>query len=445
MHLIGLVESLDHVCCRYRLRTFRDDLATAGHDLEIRSLPRRWWDRLRLMSNLGGADAVILQRKLLPPWQTALLRRCARRLIFDFDDAVFMRDSYAARGPDSARRRGRFSAVVRTADAIVAGNDWLADQAFQARATGVVRVIPSCVETAIYPRAVHRPADGSVRLVWIGSSSTLNGLEQTRTLFDAVADAIPGVRLKLISNRFPNFGPLPVEPCPWSADTEAAEIAAADIGVSWVPDDDWSRGKCGLKVLQYMAAGLPVVANPVGVHATLIRHGETGFLAATADEWVDAIRRLAADAELRRRMEALGRWRAEGDFSVTAGADVGEICWLTRCSLIGQPDDPRESRMPMTVAGPAVRWHMSPTMRERLLGPDGLPLGDWLRAGIATIVKDAHSSVRLPRSASRIGLPYQVLPARRPAWPRARNAPTDQIKARIFNRRRPEGSRHSHA
>jgi glycosyltransferase involved in cell wall biosynthesis len=201
----------------------------------------------------------------------------------------------------------------------VAGNDWLADQAWTARATGVVRIIPSCVEPSIYPRARHEQADDVIRLVWIGSSSTLTGLEQTRDLFDAVA-AVPGVRLKVISNRFPTFGRLPVEQCPWSADTEAAEIAAGDIGVSWVPNDDWSRGKCGLKVLQYMAAGLPVVANPVGVHANLIQHGETGFLTPTTEEWVGAIRRLAGDADLRRRMGALGRWRVEGDFSVTAGA-----------------------------------------------------------------------------------------------------------------------------
>ncbi len=320
MHLIGLVESPDHVCCRYRLRAFRDDLASVGHHLEIETLPRRWWDRLRMMPRLGRADAVILQRRLLPPWQIAILRRCTRRLIFDFDDAVFMRDSYAVRGPDSARRRRRFAAIVRAADAVVAGNDWLADTARAAGATGAIRVIPSCVEPSRYPRARHLAIGGVTRLVWVGSSSTLNGLEQPRELFDAVAAAIPNVRLKVISNRFPVFGRLPVEPCNWSQDTEAAEIAAADIGISWIPDDDWSRGKCGLKVLQYMAAGLPVLANPVGVHAKLIQDGETGFLPTTAEEWVSAIRRLKEDADLRRRMGALGRWRVEGEYSVTAGA-----------------------------------------------------------------------------------------------------------------------------
>jgi glycosyltransferase involved in cell wall biosynthesis len=319
MHLIGLVESLDHVCCRYRLRAFHDAFAAAGHSLEIRPVPRRWWDRLRTTALLGRADAVILQRRLLAPWRVNVLRRRARRLIFDFDDAVFMRDSYAAKGSHSPRRRRRFAALVRAADAVVAGNDWLAGRARAAGATGLVRVIPSCVDPSRYPPSAHAPR-GDVRLIWVGSSSTLRGLEQVRSLLDAIGGGIRGVRLKLISDRFPAFGRLKVEPCPWLEATEAADIATGDIGISWVPDDDWSRGKCGLKVLQYMAAGLPVVANPVGVHTTLIRPGETGFLARTTDEWLAAVKRLAGDASLRRRMGAAGRRLVEGYYSIAAGA-----------------------------------------------------------------------------------------------------------------------------
>ncbi len=316
MHLIALVESPDHVCCRYRLRAFGGELAAAGHTLDLRPLGRGWWDRIRGLADVGRSDAVILQRKLLPAWQLALLRRQARRLVFDFDDAVFLRDSYAPKGPHCPRRRRRFAATVRADDAVVTGNRWLADRARAAGAAGLVHVIPSCVEPSAYPRAKH---GADVRLVWVGSSSTLRGLERVRDILDAIGAAVPSVRLKLVGDRFPAFGRLPVEPCPWSEATEAAAIAAAEIGISWVPDDDWSRGKCGVKVLQYMAAGLPVVANPVGVQAELVRHGETGLLATTPAEWADAVRRLAADPDLRRRMGALGRWRVEGEYSVAAG------------------------------------------------------------------------------------------------------------------------------
>jgi glycosyltransferase involved in cell wall biosynthesis len=130
----------------------------------------------------------------------------------------------------------------------------------------------------------------------------------------------PGLDLKIICDRFLQLRHLPVLCCPWSQATEAAELASADIGISWLPGDLWSRGKCCLKVLQYMAAGLPVVANPIGVQAHLVRHGKTGFLAETPEEWAEAIGRLAHDPELRRLMGRAGRLRVEQDFSVAVGA-----------------------------------------------------------------------------------------------------------------------------
>jgi glycosyltransferase involved in cell wall biosynthesis len=318
VQLVALVESPDHVCCRYRLRAFRDELAAAEHSLELRPLPRDWWGRLRLGSDLGHADAVILQRRLLPVWQTRLLRRRVRRLIFDFDDAVFLRDSYSAKGAFSRVRSRRFAATVRAANVVVAGNAWLADRAAAAGARRRI-VIPTCANPHLDPTAKHDLAGPGVRLVWVGSASTLRGLERVRPLLEAVGVGVPGVCLKLICDRSLTLEHLPVESCPWSEATEAAEIASADIGISWLPDDDWSRGKCGLKVLQYMAAGLPVVANPVGVQADLVRHGESGFLASSPQEWVEAIARLTHDPELRRRMGAAGRRRVEAEYSVAAG------------------------------------------------------------------------------------------------------------------------------
>jgi glycosyltransferase involved in cell wall biosynthesis len=319
VRLVALVESPDHVCCRYRLAAFRPYLEAAGHTLDLRPWPRRWWSRLRLSHHLRGADVVILQRRLLPIWLLYLLRCAAPRLVFDFDDAVFLRDSYSPRGLHSAARLHRFMATVETADVVVAGNPYLADEARRwAAAPGRVHLVPTCVEPTRYIPARHQGA--GVELVWVGSSSTLQGLEMVRPLLEQVGRDVPGARLKLVSDRFLRLDHLPVVECPWTEDGEAADIAAADVGVSWVPDDLWSRGKCGLKVLQYMAAGLPVVANPVGVQAEMVRHGETGFLARTPAEWVEALRRLAADPDLRRRLGAAGRRRAEAEFSVEAGA-----------------------------------------------------------------------------------------------------------------------------
>lgn len=318
MHLVALVESEQHVCCRYRLAAFRQALADAGHTLTFRRLPRGWFGRVRLGRDLADADAVIVQRKLLPTWAVALLRSRVRRLVYDFDDAVWDRDSYSPKGHADPNRAARFRGTVRAADLVVAGNDYLAAEARKWTDPGRVVVIPTCVDAAKYPPPAA--AGGAIRLVWVGSSSTLRGLEQFAPTLSAIGRAVPGVRLKLICDRFLQIPGIAVDPCPWSEATEPAEIAAADVGIAWVPDDPWSRGKCGLKVLQYQAAGLPVVANPVGVQAVFVRPGETGFTAATTDEWVTAVRTLAADADLRRRLGAAGRNQVEAGYSVEAGA-----------------------------------------------------------------------------------------------------------------------------
>lgn len=318
MHLVALVESPDHVCCRYRLAAFRLALAAAGHSLDIRALPRSWFGRLTLGRG-GYANAVILQRKLLPRVAVSLLRRRVERLIFDFDDALWLRDSYSDKGFDSPRRLRRFRHIVRASDLVIAGNDTLAAEARRWTGADRLLVIPTCVDPAAYPTAHREPRMG-LQLVWVGSSSTLRGLEQFAPTLSAIGRAVPGTRLKLICDRFLDIPDLPVDRCEWHATTEAAEIAAADVGIGWVPDDPWSRGKCGLKVLQYQAAGLPVIANPVGVQADFVRDGITGFRATTTEQWVNAVRRLAVDPRLRRRLGAAGREQVEASYSVSVGA-----------------------------------------------------------------------------------------------------------------------------
>jgi glycosyltransferase involved in cell wall biosynthesis len=320
MRLTALVAAPDHVCCRYRLAAFRPFLERAGHTLELIPWPRQRRGWLWALPALRRADVVIVQRRLPHTVLLRLLRGSVRRLVFDFDDAVFMNDSYDRRGPESPVKWLRFAAMTRAADAVVAGNAFLADEATRWAGRGKVRVIPTCVEPSRYPLATHTGEGPGVELVWIGSASTLQGLERSRPLWEELGRCCPGARLKLVCDRFLTFEHLPVVPVPWSEAGEAAALAAADIGVSWVPDDRWSQGKCGLKVLQYMAAGLPVIANPVGVQRDLARPGEGGFLAETADEWTEAIGRLANDAILRRRLGAMNRLRVEREFSVGVGA-----------------------------------------------------------------------------------------------------------------------------
>jgi glycosyltransferase involved in cell wall biosynthesis len=336
VRLVALVRAPDHVCCRYRVAAFRPWLEMAGHSVELVPLPRSWPRRWLLFRRLRGAN-VLIQRQLLPAWQLARLRASADRLLFDFDDAVFLRDSYAAEGPHDPRKLQRFVATMRACDAVVAGNAFLAEHAALYADPQRVHVIPTCIDEARYPAtkpgglrpvlegwqagspAANDRGDGK-ELVWIGSSSTLQGIERIAPLLERLGEEFPGLRLKVICDRFPTFRHLPVVRVPWREASEAADLASGDVGISWVPDDLWSRGKCGLKLLQYMAAGLPLITNPVGVHRDIVLDGETGCLATTSEEWAGAVRLLCHDADRRREMGRAGRRRLEAGYSVRVGA-----------------------------------------------------------------------------------------------------------------------------
>ncbi len=357
MNLLALVESPEHVCCRYRIQAFEEGLRSSGWSLVCVGIARGALQRAFQLRRASQYDTVILGRKLLPRWQLRILRRAARHLVFDFDDAVAYRDSYDRRGPHCARRQRRFEQTVRLSDTVIAGNDFLADCALRAGATVErVRVIPTCVDPENYPSARHASSPGPVDLVWIGSSSTLKGLEESRLIWQRLAEAIPRLRLRVICDRFPHPFPLAVVPIAWQARTEVRELAAGHIGISWLPDDPWSRGKCGLKVLQYQAAGLPVVANPVGVHCEMVRRGETGFLASTPDDWVSAIHTLANDPALRKQMGSAGRHQVESDYSLAAWSETF-VASVTGSGRSAGPVCVKVNR-PASVSGrPAIEAH----------------------------------------------------------------------------------------
>lgn len=318
VRLLALIEQPDHVCYRYRIKAFEPWLKARGWNIEARPIPHdpRGWTRV--LRHASRADAVVLQRKLVAPWWLWLLRRAARRLIYDIDDAMFCRDSNSSKSPHSRRRLRRFGATVRAADVVLAGNGFLAEQAAAFSPAGQILAAPTCVDPSAYPLAQHERRDAEVKLVWIGSRSTMTSLDEAQAGLAAAAERLGGLELRVVCDAAPELAGVTVAFRRWSSEAEASEIADADIGISWLPEHPWSRGKCGLKVLQYMAAGLPTVANPFGVHCELIEHGRTGMLASTPEEWADCIARLAADSELRRRIGLAAREFVEQRYSVKA-------------------------------------------------------------------------------------------------------------------------------
>lgn len=327
MKCIALVEARDHVCFRYRLQPFLPALEDAGWKTDVWSIERGYRKTLEQLRNLPESDCVFVQRLLLSPWQLRTLRCSTRRVIFDFDDAIYLRDSDRRRGAPHFLRRFCFRHLVRRADLVIAGNGFLAERVRRGFPKSPPIVIPTCVDPSKYKTTKHGTRSGKT-LVWIGSASTAKLLEGSRSLFEDLAGRVPGLRLKTISDAFPVMGAMPVEPVPWSESSEAAELSSADLGVHWLDDNEWNRGKCGLKILQYMAAGLPVVTNPTGVHSEMVLHGSTGYLAETPQQWFDAIAKLGSSPELRNRFGAAGRKRVVEHYSVAAWKDTFATCFV---------------------------------------------------------------------------------------------------------------------
>ena len=320
MKVLALIEGSNHVCYRYRIEAFAWSLAERGLTMDAIALDPSTLRRTGQLRAASRADLVILQRKLLPLWQLRILRGYSRRLLYDVDDALFQRDSYSHKRPGSWTRLVHFWATVYAADAVVAGNEYLRDRVASYIGPDRVHVMPTCVEPQRYPMALHSRRGSSAKVVWIGQQRTLPSLNCARAHLAAAGEALPGLELRVICDRFVELAGVRVVPRRWSSASEAHQVAGCDIGINWLPDDQWSRGKCGLKVLQYMAAGLPVVANPVGMNRQMVIHGRTGLLASTPAQWARAIARLADDPALRKRMGAAGRQLVRERFSVARWA-----------------------------------------------------------------------------------------------------------------------------
>lgn len=268
--------------------------------------------RLRAVLTVPRGAVVVVEYEVLPFFPALFERwlawRCCR-LVVDYDDALF--HQYDQHANPWVRRLlgGKIATVMRLADTVIAGNDYLASYARRAGARGV-EVIPTVVDLARYP--AHQPSSGLAvfTIGWIGSPSTARYL---RDIAPALAAVCQGgrARVRLIGSGPIDLCGVPVEVLPWREDTEVDEIRRFDVGIMPLPDEPWARGKCGFKLIQYMACGLPVVASPVGVNSEIVENGVNGSLATTTADWVQALEALRSDVDLRQRMGIAGRKRVE--------------------------------------------------------------------------------------------------------------------------------------
>jgi glycosyltransferase involved in cell wall biosynthesis len=250
----------------------------------------------------------------LPGLFERLVTAFARKTIYDYDDAIFHQyDSHP--NPVVRRLLGRkLEPLLRRADLAICGNDYL--KSYAARFCARTEIVPTVLDTSVYlPPPRHRDEGGGVVVGWIGSPSTWKFMQPLLPVLDSlVADL--GIVVRVVGagagvTARPGF-----EFVEWSEPAEVGLIQGMDIGVMPLPDEPWARGKCGYKLIQYMACGLPVVASPVGVNAQIVDAGRNGLLAATPGEWDAALRRLVADAPLRGEWGAMARQKVEASYSL---------------------------------------------------------------------------------------------------------------------------------
>jgi len=330
VRLIAFGHGVDDPACRFRIGQYIPYLEKSGWEVSLRTRRpphpgitpwrnpilravhrevslvsrrlRRRWD----INDAARYDAVFLNRDLLEGnfrYEAALFRRNPR-VIFDFDDAIFL-----------GRKAAHIGQICERAAWVIAGNEYLAE--FARRFSSRVSVIPTVIDTDLY--VDERDFNSHpVRVGWLGSDQSIR-----ETLFPHVAilgelQGELGFEFVVVSRPKPDLpgDSLRWKYVEWSPLVETQIARLFDIGIMPLVDEPFQRGKCGCKILQYMSASLPVVASPVGINTELIQHGSRGMLASERSQWREGLATLIANPELRRAMGKTGRDFVERHYSI---------------------------------------------------------------------------------------------------------------------------------
>ena len=301
-------------CSTVSLPLIRRRVAGAGEF----GIVRDYANRLGTLLCARAYDLLWIHCEVLPfvpGWLEASLLPSSVPMVVDFDDAMF--HNYDDRLHWSARwvLRDKLGPLLRRADAILCGNQYIRDYAEQFSTS--CHYVPTVLDTNVYkPGAAARPIDRQLSIGWLGSPSTWDGYlvpmlpllleeaERAGAIFHAV-----GASSAAKANSVMRVDE-------WSPQAELDQLQSIDVGVMPLDNTRWARGKCGYKLIQYMACGSPVVASPVGVNCDLVEVGVNGFLAADDDEWRTELRTLLSDTSLRNRMGAAGRAKIEANYSI---------------------------------------------------------------------------------------------------------------------------------
>ncbi len=325
MKLLILSNNLNRAGYRQRIAVYLDILKENAIQCKVAQLPSNYLSRWKLFKQAEDFDAVLLHKKGLNPLDAFFLKRYSKKIIYHFDDAIM----YSPKDPEShsSPHFRSFRRSVKLADTVIAASSYLAKHALKFNPN--VIVLSTGIKISDYQSDCPHENDDKIRLVWIGSGSTLNYLEQMKPVFEEIGSRFDNVILRIIGDDFFDLQNMKVEKRVWKKETRGIDLAECDIGLAPLPDNRFTRGKCSFKILEYSSTGLPVIASPVGTNLDHIVDGTTGFLVDNITQWTAKIAHLIENPDLRKQMGNAGKKQAKKfDFNII-GRKLGSL--ITEC------------------------------------------------------------------------------------------------------------------
>jgi glycosyltransferase involved in cell wall biosynthesis len=277
--------------------------------------------RLGVLLQIRHFDLLWIEKELfpwLPVWGEVIFPRLKIPYVVDYDDAVFHRYDLHRKIIIRKLLGTKIDIVMRRATLVIVCNDYLAERAWQAGARQV-EYLPSVVDLKRYIVKKKRSRSKTFNIGWMGSPTSTQYIPSILPAIKKVCEG-GAARFILIGAGNLNLKGLPAEIHPWSEKNEVAELQKFDVGIMPLADRPEERGKCGYKLIQYMACGLPVVASPIGVNREIVENGINGFLAVSTSDWVSALHRLSEDSALRKKMGSAGRNKVANKYCVQVTA-----------------------------------------------------------------------------------------------------------------------------
>lgn len=320
--LFVVISSGNAASTRVRVVNLIPELEKYGIVGETVRYPKTLREKWQLIKLCEKFDVIFLQKRTPPRLYAKLLRLVAKKLVYDFDDAIYFKPNDP--GEDkNLHRMSRFENILRKADVVIAGNTILAEDA-QNYTTQCI-VLPSAVETRNIPVKNYEKKSEKFVIGWVGGEINLICLEQLTAVLQALSKR-HAIQLRVISRKSVIVPGVETIFIPWNERTQEQEIAEFDVGVMPLFDFPHTRGKCAYKALQYMAAGVPAVVSDVGINSKVVMHGFTGLVAKEFSDFELCLEKLIMDQSLVRMMGEKARTMVEERYSIERiGRELAKI------------------------------------------------------------------------------------------------------------------------